>query len=207
VPSRPVEPPGDLSLLLGLVLDHRRAILRVIATMATIVVAGVVILTLLEVPIAPWARSFGLWPTLTGEWHGEMRTPDGRVQPVHLRIGGGMRLGGRGRPYIDGLARVCAGAGVVREYVLWGRPANWRGTRFSLSMSRDAEEDSAYGPGDLQGEWQGDEIRATGTWIVRGPTATASVTRSEGVASPPPEVRYQLRRGGQEAFLAACGAK
>jgi hypothetical protein len=193
--------PSGWNLLWSILVAKRRAVLRFVVTL---VLAGLVVVSfafLLEVPFAPWARSLGMWPTLTGEWTGELETAEGATQPVYLEIRGGVPR--RGRPYIDGRARLCDGSGAIRDFEIFGSPDNWRGTRFHLSARSLVEDDSGFGPGDLQAEWLGDEIRATGVLISRSPVATASASRSSRVEAPP-TVRYALRRGNEADFLSAC---
>jgi hypothetical protein len=174
---------------------------RVALTVAVAGIAIAAVVTMLEAPFAPWARSFGMWPTLTGNWSGTLEAPDGRTQPILLAIGGGVHR--RGSTYIDGRARICDHHGAIREFEISGRPDNWRGTRFHLSFRPVMDDDIAPGPGDLRGEWNGDDIRATSTIVSRAPTATAEASRSSP-AQGPPEARYVLRRGTDGDFLAAC---
>jgi hypothetical protein len=185
-----------------------RGWLRILLTMTAIGLGGFAALTVLEVPLAPWLRSFGVWPTLAGDWHGKLEMPDGRVSPVYLRIGGSvLDLGARGtgRSDIRGSARWCDARGSIRDYDIWGNPDNWRGTRFHLSTRSRLERDSGETIDNLQGEWSGDEIRAVGRLVSLARTATATATRTSRPAAPP-QVRYTLRRGNESEFLQACGA-
>lgn len=168
------------------------------------VIVGVAVLSvsiLLEVPRAPWARSLGLWPTLAGDWVGDLTIENGGAQPVFLAIRGFVPR--RGRPSINGRARLCDQGGAIRDFQISGEPDNWRGTRFHFAMTATAERDWPLAPGELGGEWDGDAIRATGALVSRGPVATAEISRSSGPASPPP-VYVALRRGNEEDFLTVC---
>jgi hypothetical protein len=193
--------PSDWNLLWTFLVARRRAVLGCILKLVLAAVAVVSFSFLLEIPFAPWARSLGMWPTLTGEWTGELETEDGQAQPMFLEIRGGVPR--RGRPYIDGRARLCHGSGWIRDFGISGAPDNWRGTRFHLSARSLDENVSGLGPGEMQAEWLGDEIRATGVLVSLGPVATASASRSSRGEGPPP-VRYALRRGNETDFLAAC---
>jgi hypothetical protein len=128
---------------------------------------------------------------------------DGGVSFVFFEIRG-VRLN-RGS-HLYGSAKWCDRRGRIRNYELSGRPDNWRGTRFSLSTRGVGEQESGVSPGELQGEWHGDEIRATGALVSQGRTATAYASETSRPASAPP-VRYTLRRGSETAFLTACGTK
>ena len=197
----PGHPPGDWSLLWSFVAAKRRTILRGVLTMVIAGVAVVSILMLLEVPArrgrARWAcgrRSQAIGPARS------RRRPDDGSQ-LFLSIRGWVPR--RGRPYIEGRARLCDRSNEIRDFTISGRPDNWRGTRFHVSMSSAVEQDSRLGPGELQGEWKGDAIRATGVLVSHGPVATAEVSRSSG-PEVPPQVHYALRRGSEGDFLAAC---
>jgi hypothetical protein len=177
-------------------------LVRFLLWITALTVAGVALVSALELPLTPWARSMGLWPTLTGEWNGELRTADGHIHPVYLEIRGGLR--NRGRSYIDGRAKICVGT-KIHDFNVYGRNDNWRGTRFHLSLSRVSVPGPDQVPDGMQGEWSNDDLRGIGQLVSTSPTATASATRSSA-PPPPPLVRYILHRGTETAFLAACGA-
>jgi len=195
----PSQPAGGWSLLWSFVLAKRRTIGRVVLTLAVVGAAGISILILLEMASAPWARSLGLWPTLTGDWTGQIETADGRSRPVFFAIRGWVPR--RGRASIEGRARLCERGGSIRDFEISGRPDNWRGTRFHISMS--SEHDSGLVPGELQGEWVGGEVRAAGPLVSRGAVATATAEESRAPEARP-QVHYTLRRGSEADFLAAC---
>jgi hypothetical protein len=140
---------------------------------------------------------------LTGNWYGELRTATGAM-PVYLEIRGKMPTGGCvSCPRINGRARFCESGAAVPEYGLSGDVDNWRGTRFHVTFTRLSEGGTGTGPGALRGEWQGDEIRATGVLVATSPVASASTTRDTERPSEP-RLEYTLRRGSEDAFLAAC---
>lgn len=201
-----MQPPGMLDLF----WTFRRGTLRCVLTFAAIFALFLGGTLLLEIPLAPWLRSFGLWSTLTGDWQGEVRTPDGRLSVVYIEIRGDvLKPGARGpqRSYIHGLARWCDARGRIWDYEIWGNPDNWRGTRFHLSTRGTVSRESGFGLGNLRGEWSGDEIRAIGVLVPHPRTATAQATRTAMPDVAPPEVQYTLRRGSEEEFLAACEAE
>jgi hypothetical protein len=191
--------PGTFSLL----WIWRRAILRVVFSMMLAGFGLFGVFVALDVAFAPWMRSFGLWPTLTGDWHGELQMADGGVSFVYLEIRG-VRLQ-RGS-HIYGSAKWCDGSGRIWDYEISGHPDNWRGTRFYLSTRAAVERESGESPGELQGEWRGDEIHASGGFVSHSRTATAFASATSRRA-PAPTVRYTLRRGSETAFRAACGSK
>ncbi len=175
---------------------------------AALVGALAVLPTILETPFAPWARSFGLWPTLTGDWHGERTMPDGRTDPIYVEIRHPFPLLDRCRDCprrIEGRAKVCEAPGTVRGHEISGNVNNWRGTEFYLALNATAEERTGFAVRELRGEWEGDVIRATGDLVSLGNTVTIEATeRSDGPTSK--QVRYTLRRGTEDHFLAACKA-
>ena len=181
----------------------KRAIVRGVLTLALVFAGYLAVMTLLDLPFTPWARSLGMWPTLTGDWSGELRTEDGRTQALFLAVRGGWY---RRSVYINGRGRLCDRPGAIRDFEISGAPDNWRGTRFHFS-TRDVVD---YGPGtqlgEVRGEWEGDAIRATGALVSAGPVATASATRESGPAAPP-QVLYSFRRGSEKDFLTACNAQ
>jgi hypothetical protein len=191
---------GNVSLLWS-VFGHR--IRRYVLRLVVIGVVFFLLLIALEIPFAPWIRSFGLWSTLTGRWLGEVQMPDGRTTPVYFDIDG--RLGKHGS-YIAGTAKWCEGRDRVRDYEVSGDSDNWRGTLFHLSTRPVDEGETGMALGELQGERMGDEIRAVGVMVSRARTATATATRDSRREDPPqPRVRYRLRRGSERDFIVACG--
>ncbi len=180
----------------------RRRVVRGALTLVAIGVLGVVVGMAIEIPFAPWIRSFGLWSTLTGTWQGRLKTVDGRTTFAYFDIAGGR---GRHGTSLYGTARWCDVGAAIRDYRISGDSDNWRGTRFHLSTSEVVTRPDGVGMGDLQGERRGDDIRATGLLASYAPTASAEVSRGATPEGPHRiAVRYELRRGGEGEFLAAC---
>jgi hypothetical protein len=200
--TRPVDRQsgGTQTVIRTPAMFSRRGIVRGVLTMALVFVGYLAVLTLLDLPFTPWARSFGMWPTLTGDWSGELRTEGGRPHPVFFAVRGGWR---RRSVYINGRGRLCERDGAIRDFEISGRPDNWSGSRFHLSTRGVVEHGAGTQLGELEAEWQGDAIRATGALVSAGPVATASVSRDSRPAAPP-KVHYSLRRGSEKDFLTAC---
>lgn len=199
--ASPDRPPSDVSLLWSFVAAKRRSILRIVLLVILAGVAALSASVLLEIPRAPWARSLGLWPTLTGDWVGELTMEGGRGRPAFLAIRGFVPR--RGRPSINGRARLCDERGTIHDFEISGEPDNWRGTKFHVSMSPTVDRDWQLTPGELGGEWGHDAIRATGSLVSRGPVATATISRSAPSTSPP-HVYVAMRRGNEADFLTVC---
>lgn len=191
----------------GSVLWHfRRPILRVLGFMVALACAGVVVRLLMEVAVHPWARSFGLWPTLTGDWTGELITA-GVSTPVYVEIRSDFawRSDVRHSPFITGRLEWCDGTGAIREFDVSGDVENWRGTAFHLTLYRRDPARAGESPAELAGIWDGDTIEGRGTLVQHGPTATAEVTRGQATAAhAAPAITYMLRRSGRDVFLTAC---
>jgi hypothetical protein len=183
-------------------LRFRRRVVRGVLKLIAVGVLFAAYLLVLEIPFAPWIRSFGLWPTLTGTWHGQLETSNGRTTSVYFDIDG--RLDRHGT-WISGTARWCDGSGDIRDYRIHGDVDNWSGTRFHISTSEVVTRAAGISLGDLRGERSGDEIRAVGALASFAPTATSSATRDVRIdVAPQSAVRYVLRRGSEDEFLAAC---
>lgn len=142
--------------------------IRVAAWAVVIGVGYVVVVTVLEIPFAPWARSFGLWRTLTGDWYGEVTMPDGRATPIYLEIRHQLPIG-RCRDcasQFEGRARTC-GSRESRDVEISGSVDNWSGTKFRFGLGR-SEDSPGVGPGEVRGEWKDDEIQATADLVRYG---------------------------------------
>jgi hypothetical protein len=185
-------------------MPTRRRVLRVVLLLVALGVAYVVAVTLLEIPFAPWARSFGLWPTLTGDWYGNAVAPDGRTTPIYLEIRHALPMGRcRGcTSQFEGRAKTCESRESIRDVEISGAVNNWGGTSFRFAFGR-SEDVSGVGPGEVSGEWDHDVIRATADLVTYSSTATAEAVRGEN-PPPPQQIRYDLRRGTENEFLAMC---
>jgi hypothetical protein len=106
---------------------------------------------------------------------------------------------------IEGTLKWCDGSGAVLDYGLYGDVDNWRGTRFHLTTRYLVERESGQSPAELQGEWQGDEIKAAGRLVRNERTATAVAVRGQPIQqNSTMPVEYTLRRGSEKDFLKAC---
>jgi len=193
---------------------RKSSFLHSIAIFVSIALVGFGLLMLLEAVLTPWARSLTGGPILVGEWYGEMQTPTGRKQVVHITIES-PGYGCNNCPDITGTAQSCDGQGSLQKYEIWGDPENWRGTKFQMKTRKMTEQPLELRLGELEGEWNGDTVRLTTT--LRSDTYNYSIstqrdetgkeiTRMVGAhpdtLSP---VAFTLRRGGEQDFLAVCG--
>jgi len=181
---------------------HLRKAAGVFALLLVLVPAGRL---LFEAAFYPWARSFGLWPVLVGSWQGEMRGASG-ASPVFLEIESTFFFASSTRHLtpIDGRLRWCD-EGTIRDYDIDGNVDDWRGTRFTLAVYGTGGRESGQSPDRLAAEWRDDTIEATGTLWRQGGTAAAEAARGAARGEEAPRVRYSLRRGTEDDFLAACG--
>jgi hypothetical protein len=172
------------------------------------IVRGIVLFALLlvaymafDIAFIPWARSFGLWPTLSGTWVGSSVDGD-RTSHVFLDMDG--YQGRRDGATIDGRARWCD-RGTMYDFDLSGAPDNWRGTLFHVSMRGTSQQPVGLVLSQMRGQWSGDEITAEALLISNARTTTIS---EDDLArkTAPPVLRYVLHRGDEDEFVAACGS-
>lgn len=188
--------------------------IRPIAVFAGVAFIGFGLLMLLEAALTPWARSLTGDPVLVGEWYGEMQTPTGGRQVVHVTIES-PSYGCDNCPDITGTAQSCDGQGDLQKYEIWGDPENWRGTKFQVKTRKVEDRPLALRLGDITGEWDENTLLLTTTlrsdtynYSIRterdetGKETTTMVGAHPNTLSP---VTFTLGRGGEQDFLAVCG--
>ena len=188
--------------LFWLVYVKRKRLVRgaviIVLSIAAVTTGLAAIFAVLE----PWNHSLWLWPTLTGEWTGELTTAEGRRHLVLFAIEGDNE-----NPPIDGAVTTCDERGVVRTFSLSGWPHGWRGTTFRLETGGSGDADGvAVRLARIDGEWAGDTMRATATleYVTRvGGSAISSSTDPQ----PAPVAPVTLHRGGRRDFNAACAGR
>lgn len=147
----------------------------------------------------PWAHSWRGDPTLTGTWVGAVTSPAGQKVGLFLELHRAQSSRGRYStcrhcPRIKGAARTCGGGG-AQAYEVWGGPDTWGGEQFHLKAGSDAPEQAGPRLHFLRGEWSGDVLKVT----------TALEHGGEGGGEfAGREVRFEMRRGGEGDFMAAC---
>ena len=171
-----------------------------------VIVRGIVLFALLlvaymafDIPFIPWARSFGMWPTLTGRWVGA-NVGGERPSFVFLEMDG--YQGRRDGATIDGRARWCE-RGTLYDFDLSGAPDNWRGTLFHVSLRGVSEQPVGMVLSQMRGQWAGDEIKAEGLLISNARSTTISEDDLNRKTAPP-VLRYVFHRGDEDEFFAAC---
>ncbi|MCW3816144.1 hypothetical protein ONA91_17005 [Micromonospora sp. DR5-3] len=148
----------------------------------------------------PWVTVPGR-PGLTGYWQGEVTVAPGDNRRVVLHLKGDPPNRCQNCPDIDGEAKVC-GATQHTTYDVWGDPLNFRGTRFSLKI-RPVREGPGRFLNRLDGEWDGDLIRAdTEITVIDADGVARSTTSSDRPPDPP--LRVELRRATAGDYRAAC---
>lgn len=174
--------------------------LTLVAVIAAIAVVGPVVRDFIDAPFNPWAHSWRGRPTLTGAWVGSADSPAGHSVVLFLdlhraRTGRGNRRYSMCRtcPRIEGAARACSGD-AVQGYEVWGGPDTWGGEQFHLSASPDGAQPSEPRLRFLRGEWGGDALKIT----------TKLEDGGGGGLDAGAEVRFEMRRGGEADFQAAC---
>lgn len=177
-----------------------------------VVVVGVVFLAAYEKITNPWSVSILGEPALVGTWWGEMRTPTGRRWVVQLEMTASTAENDLGEDvYLGGTAQVCDGVGERRGLDLSGAAHNWRGTRFHVSARQLVERQGELVFGRLDGEWAGDDMTLVGSLQRLGAPVTSGIDREGNrTGSGDPDtlapVTFNLKRGAEADFLAACSA-
>ncbi len=119
---------------------------------------------------APW--SWDLWgrPTLTGEWLGQFRLPEGQVGVAYLNLTHDHNATRDVRdaysihnlPPFQGNALGCIGQGGVQSYSLYGgATANGQDVEITLQAQKPTIPNFALH--ELKGAWAGDQLQLTGT--------------------------------------------
>lgn len=176
--------------------------LTLAAVVAAVLLLGPIVRDIVDAPFNPWAHSWRGGPTLTGTWVGAVASPAGRNVGLYLDLRraekGGRSFGYstcRTCPRIKGEARVCGGSGVAQAYEVWGSPDTWGGERFHLKLGHDGPEHNGPRLGHVTGEWRGDALNLATTLEHDG---------EGGAPGAGGQVRFEMRRGGEGDFSAAC---
>jgi hypothetical protein len=153
--------------------------------------------------LKPWAVALPGKPALAGYWTGTVSFAPGDERRIVLHIVGEPPGRGRGGPDIDGAAKVC-GATQNTRYEVWGGPDNYAGTRFTLRTRSSTDGPGRYLNGLTNGEWDGQHLLTVQTTLTTR-EADGSSRSVTGTDQPPdPPLRFQLHRGSEAEFTAAC---
>jgi hypothetical protein len=203
-------PPGALRIIGILLFGQRRSIIRTIAQLIVLVAIGLGVLTAIDAVRYPWAFSWIGGRALTGDWHGEFAAPGVGPHAVYMELRAD--FGGRSAraaSRIAGKALMCDGAGLTREFAVRGRTLNWRGTALQLETGRrDDREGRVVQLQKVEGEWDGDTIRANGAlslYELKDGAARWSSAEASADGDPgDPVVPLTLQRGNEADFRRAC---
>ncbi len=140
--------------------------------------AGIVVVLILAVAFAagfdymdaPWAWSLSGQPTLTGEWVGQFRLPEGQPGAAYLNlthdynattdVRGAYSI--HNLPPFKGNALGCIGKGAVQTYSLYGG-ATSNGQDVEMVLQAQKPTVPNFALHELKGAWAGDELKLTGT--------------------------------------------
>jgi len=158
----------------------------------------------------PWAYSFGGWPTLTGTWHGTLRTPSGQDAVLFLDIRRSYPesynySNGKSYGFVEdgddfrGQARTCGLANGEREYSINGNMEGWHQPIINFQPKHLA---TGLHPGRLQGQWHDNLLTLSGqlkrfdgrTWVYGG-NQDPDTDRTTSIT---------LRKGTQTDYKTAC---
>lgn len=181
--------------------------LRLIVVLVVVCASGLGLIQGFHLLLNPWATTLPGKPGLVGYWQGDVTygAGDGRRVVLELIDGNCTRCR---HANIEGRAKVC-GTGHKATYEIHGRPENYRGTLFSLNPQRTSQAPGLY-LNYLDGQWDGVDLLTISASLSRiDENGHAQSTISTDIATgretkDPPDVRFELRRGSEADFTAAC---
>ncbi len=178
------------------------------------IVGGVVVLALAAVLLiafdslyAPWAWGWGGRPTLTGEWVGTFRLPQGQRGAAYLNLSHDLNKDFQGSrigptlPPLAGTARDCFRANAIQTYVLSGG-ASTGGDDVALGFGTQNPTVPGYAPQDLKGSWNGTDLTLAGTFVIILDTKGSTETKNEPNQRQPTTIVFH--KASQADFTQAC---
>jgi hypothetical protein len=158
---------------------------------------------------APWSWGVFGQPTLTGEWVGSFRLPEGQLGAAYLNLTHDHNATHdvRGASYIhnlppfNGTAQGCIGTAEVQTYSLdGGATANGQDVEMTLRAQKPTIPNFALH--ELKGTWNGDTLTLAGTVTTILDTKGSTMLKSEPNQTQPTAIVF--RKGGQADFEKAC---
>jgi hypothetical protein len=152
---------------------------------------------------APWAFGLTGRPTLTGDWMGTLRAPNGTPQEIYLQLGldqthNGTFLNTRGRADLDGHLSWCAPGIRTTTSEIYGS-ANRSASSVIVAVNYPGHPRAGLDPFEFHGAWH------TSTLVLRVMFLRFTWNGhgySSGMEVGP--VRLTLHKSGYGAFQAAC---
>ncbi len=169
--------------------------LRTIVGGAVVLALGAVFVIGLDSLYAPWAWGWAGRSTLTGEWVGTFRLPQGQRGAAYLNLSHdlnkdfqGSRMG-RNLPDLAGTARDCFRANAAQTYALSGG-ASTGGDDIGLGFSAQKPTVPSYAPQDLKGSWNGTDLTLAGTFVIILDTKGSTEIKSEPNQTQPTTIVF-----------------
>lgn len=195
-PTRQAKRGGCLSNLIGIVV---------------ILLLGIAFVVAFDYMDAPWSWGVNGQPTLTGEWVGQFRLPEGQPGAAFLNLthDHDVRLDVRGvysihnLPPFNGKALGCIGQGGIQSYsIAGGATSNGQDVEMSLQAQKPTVPNFALR--ELKGAWSGDQLKLAGT--VTTILDSQGSTRSANEPNQRQPTTIVFHKAGQAEFERACQA-
>jgi hypothetical protein len=174
-----------------------------------ILVLAVIFIAAFDYVDAPW--SWGLFgkPTLTGEWVGTFKLPQGQIGAAYLNLTHDHNPTYDTRhtysihnlPPFGGNGQGCIGTSGVQAYLIDGGSA---ANGLDVEMTLQAQKPTVpnYALHELKGAWAGDSLTLAGTFTTILDTKGSTLLKSESNQTQPTTIKFH--RGDQADFENAC---
>ncbi len=168
---------------------------------------GVVFLIGLDSLYAPWAWGWAGRPTLTGEWVGTFKLPEGQRGAAYLNLTHDLNKDFYGSrilptlPPLAGAARDCFRESGIQTYALSGG-ASGGGDDVLLDFSAQKPTVPNYAPQTLKGSWNGSDLTLAGTFVIILDTKGSTMVKSEPNQTQPTTIVFH--KASPADFVKAC---
>ncbi len=189
----------------------RGGCLASLVQVVAILVLGVVFVAAFDYFDAPWSWGISGRPTLTGEWVGSFRLPEGQSGVAYLNLSHNhdARYDIRDAysihnlPPFDGQGQGCIGKAGVQAYSLYGGAT---GDGHDVEMTLQAQKPTVpnFALHELKGAWSGDQLTLAGTVTTILDTNGSTLVRSEPNQTQPTTIVFH--KAGAADFARACQA-
>ncbi len=183
--------------------------LMTLVQMVVVLTLGLAFVAGFDYMDAPWSWDVLGHPTLTGEWVGSFRLPEGQLGVAYLNLNHDhdMRYDVRDAysihnlPPFKGQAQGCIGQGGVQPYSLYGgATANGQDVEMTLQAQKPTIPNFALH--ELKGAWDGNKLTLTGTVTTILDTKGSTLVKSESNQTQPTTIVFH--KGGPADFAKAC---
>ncbi len=176
-----------------------------------ILILGIAFSAGFDYVLAPWSWSILGRPTLTGEWVGSFRLPEGQRGVAYLNLTHNPNPDYDVRdsysihnlPPFNGNALGCIGNGGVQNYSLYGG-ATSSGQDVEMTLQAQKPTIPNFALHELKGAWDGVNLTLVGTVTTILDTQDSTLVKSEPNQTQPTTII--LHKGGRADFVRACQA-